>query len=257
MNLKLMVSTFALIFLAELGDKTQLAALASSAGSRHPWSVYVGASAALLLSTLIAVALGNTFNRFAADYQHIVRGVAGALFIVMGILLIAAAVRAARPAPAGALREGPTGALARFALRMAAEFEESAATNYAQLAERAEQPALRELLETLAREDRGHLDHVRGLLKEHPPVEHHPEAALDHIPRPSELSLEGKNLLAEAREHERTMAEFYDELSRAVPVRSLQRVFTGLASEEREHFQWLEQALAQQSQESEQGNEAC
>ncbi len=257
MNLKLMVSTFALIFLAELGDKTQLAALASSAGSRHPWSVYIGASAALLLSTLIAVGLGSAFNRFAADYQHVVRGVAGALFIVMGILLVAAAVRAARPAQARALPEGPPGALARFALRMAAGFEESASTNYARLAERAEEPALRELLETLAREDRGHLEHVRGLLKEHPPVDHHPEAALDHVPRPSELPLEAKNILIEAQEHERSMAEFYDELSRAVPVRSLQRVFTGLAAEEREHFTWLEQALASEGREPDERGGSC
>ena len=82
MDWKLFVGTFALIFLAELGDKTQLAALASSAGSRSPWSVFAGASAALVLSTLLAVLIGATLQRLCP--VHYLKGGAAILFFVLG-----------------------------------------------------------------------------------------------------------------------------------------------------------------------------
>jgi putative Ca2+/H+ antiporter (TMEM165/GDT1 family) len=52
-------STFVTIFLAELGDKTQVTTLLISAGSRSPWIVFAGAAAALVLTSLIGVLLGR------------------------------------------------------------------------------------------------------------------------------------------------------------------------------------------------------
>ncbi len=52
-------STFGTIFLAELGDKTQLATLMMSAQSGHPWIVFLGAGTALILTSLLGVAVGQ------------------------------------------------------------------------------------------------------------------------------------------------------------------------------------------------------
>ena len=52
-------STFATIFLAEIGDKTQLAILLMTAESRNPWIVFAGAGAALIVTSLLGVLLGR------------------------------------------------------------------------------------------------------------------------------------------------------------------------------------------------------
>jgi putative Ca2+/H+ antiporter (TMEM165/GDT1 family) len=83
---RVLASTFGLIFLAELGDKTQLAAIAMSAESKAPLTVFVGAVLALALVTLIAVALGSTLTRVVP--ARYIRMAAGALFVVIGVLML-------------------------------------------------------------------------------------------------------------------------------------------------------------------------
>jgi len=52
-------STFITIFLAELGDKTQLSTLLMSAESHSPWLVFLGAGVALVTTSFLGVALGS------------------------------------------------------------------------------------------------------------------------------------------------------------------------------------------------------
>ncbi len=52
-------STFITIFLAELGDKTQVATLLMSAQSHAPWVVFTGAAAALIATSLLGVLIGR------------------------------------------------------------------------------------------------------------------------------------------------------------------------------------------------------
>jgi putative Ca2+/H+ antiporter (TMEM165/GDT1 family) len=52
-------STFVTIFLAEIGDKTQLTVLLMSAQSHSPWIVFAGAGSALVLTSLLGVLLGQ------------------------------------------------------------------------------------------------------------------------------------------------------------------------------------------------------
>lgn len=52
-------STFATIFLAELGDKTQVATLLMSAESQSPWIVFAGAGSALVTTSLLGVLVGR------------------------------------------------------------------------------------------------------------------------------------------------------------------------------------------------------
>lgn len=56
-------STFLTIFLAEMGDKTQLATLLMSAESRSPWMVFTGAAAALISTSLLGVLIGYWIAR--------------------------------------------------------------------------------------------------------------------------------------------------------------------------------------------------
>ena len=79
------VSTFVSVFLAELGDKTQLATMGLAAkGSR--WTVFAASSAALVASSLIAVLVGGALAR-AVPPIWIERG-AGALFVGLGLWML-------------------------------------------------------------------------------------------------------------------------------------------------------------------------
>jgi putative Ca2+/H+ antiporter (TMEM165/GDT1 family) len=83
MDFKLVLTTFGLVFLAELGDKTQLAAFCLSANCDSRWSVFLGSASALVVTSLIAVLLGDVVTRFVSP-QHIKLG-AGIFFILVGL----------------------------------------------------------------------------------------------------------------------------------------------------------------------------
>ena len=86
MNFKTLVTTFGLIFLAEMGDKTQLAAITMVAKTREPFAVFVGASLALVAVSLIGVAVGAVLvNYINPDY---LRRAAAVAFIVIGVLML-------------------------------------------------------------------------------------------------------------------------------------------------------------------------
>lgn len=57
--LQVFLSTFATVFLAELGDKTQVTTLLMSAESHSPWIVFAGAACALVLTSLLGVLVGQ------------------------------------------------------------------------------------------------------------------------------------------------------------------------------------------------------
>jgi len=56
---KICATTFATIFLAEMGDKTQVSTLLMSAESHAPWVVFTGAATALISTSLIGVLVGR------------------------------------------------------------------------------------------------------------------------------------------------------------------------------------------------------
>ncbi len=76
-------TTFATVFLAELGDKTQLAAMTASARSGALLTVFLAASAALVCATALGVALGGVL--FKVVPEAALRYVAGAAFIAVGV----------------------------------------------------------------------------------------------------------------------------------------------------------------------------
>jgi putative Ca2+/H+ antiporter (TMEM165/GDT1 family) len=83
---KLFASTFAAIFVAELGDKTQLATLSLASGGKSRWIVFAGSALALVATSAIAVLGGEVVARFVPP--HWIRRVAGVIFLGMGALFL-------------------------------------------------------------------------------------------------------------------------------------------------------------------------
>lgn len=86
MEWKTLITTFGVLFLAELGDKTQLAVITMSADSKSPLSVFIGASVALVLVSLLGVLFGALLGQYIPT-EWLQRIVAVA-FIVIGILML-------------------------------------------------------------------------------------------------------------------------------------------------------------------------
>jgi putative Ca2+/H+ antiporter (TMEM165/GDT1 family) len=85
MDWKVFWVTFGTIFLAEMGDKTQLAALTMTAETRTPLSVFTGACSALVLATFLGVMAGSLISHYIPE--ALLKKVAGAAFIVIGVLI--------------------------------------------------------------------------------------------------------------------------------------------------------------------------
>jgi Ca2+/H+ antiporter, TMEM165/GDT1 family len=83
MDARVLSVAFVTLFLAELGDKTQLAVLTLSASTQKPWTVFLGASAALVLLTALAALLGGVVGRVVPEL--VLRRASAALFVVMGV----------------------------------------------------------------------------------------------------------------------------------------------------------------------------
>jgi putative Ca2+/H+ antiporter (TMEM165/GDT1 family) len=86
MNWQLLGVTFITVFLSELGDKSQLAAIAISSSSRSPWPVFWGTASALLLASLVGVLIGQEVA--ALIPAQFVKIAAAIGFAVMGIRLL-------------------------------------------------------------------------------------------------------------------------------------------------------------------------
>ncbi len=87
MDLKLLATVFATVFVAELGDKTQLATLLYAADAQSPkLTVFVGSAAALVLTSAIGVAAGTFVSQHVSP--QLLSWVAGGGFIAIGLWTI-------------------------------------------------------------------------------------------------------------------------------------------------------------------------
>ena len=91
MDWKAGLVTFLVIFLAELGDKTQLMVMTMSARSKSPHIVFFGAALALIASSLLAVVAGDTVLRLVPI--RVIRFATGAAFMAIGGVLVLKAMR--------------------------------------------------------------------------------------------------------------------------------------------------------------------
>ncbi|HJR68736.1 MAG TPA: TMEM165/GDT1 family protein [Gammaproteobacteria bacterium] len=84
MDWKIFATVFGTVFLAELGDKTQLATvLFASKGAASLWTVFIAASAALVVTSAIGVAAGAAVTQFV-NPKHLSYA-AGVGFIAIGV----------------------------------------------------------------------------------------------------------------------------------------------------------------------------
>ncbi len=86
MQLALLASTFATVFLAELGDKTQLAIVSISGTSSRPGAVFAGSAFALVLASLVGAAAGGSLSSVVPTEGLQLAAAAG--FLIIGTRLI-------------------------------------------------------------------------------------------------------------------------------------------------------------------------
>ena len=85
MILSLLFSTFLTIFIAELGDKTQLATLTISGTSDKPLAVFLGSSIALIFASLLGALAGGSISNFVPEI--LLKSIASLTFFIIGIRL--------------------------------------------------------------------------------------------------------------------------------------------------------------------------
>ena len=83
--LSIFITTFTTIFIAELGDKTQIATLMLSAESGKPTIVFLGSSLALISSSIVGVLVGKWLSKKISPSKFAL--ITGALMIIISIFL--------------------------------------------------------------------------------------------------------------------------------------------------------------------------
>ena len=83
--LSIFITTFTTIFIAELGDKTQIATLMLSAESGKPIIVFIGSSLALISSSIVGVLIGKWISKKISPSKFAL--FTGALMILISIFL--------------------------------------------------------------------------------------------------------------------------------------------------------------------------
>ena len=86
MDWRVFLTTFGVIFLAEMGDKTQLAAMTMAAQTKRPWTVFIGSALALTAVSAIGVVVGGVVGSYISLIW--VKRVAAVAFIVIGVLML-------------------------------------------------------------------------------------------------------------------------------------------------------------------------
>ena len=85
MVLSLLLSTFLTVFIAELGDKTQLATLTISGTSKKPLAVFLGSSSALVFASFLGALTGGSISSFLPEV--VLKSIASLTFFIIGIRL--------------------------------------------------------------------------------------------------------------------------------------------------------------------------
>ena len=93
MDKRLFLTVFSSVFLAEIGDKTQLATMAFAANAQaSKWTIFAGSALALVLAAGIGVIAGEALSRFVSPRTLTI--LAGVGFLVIGAWTLTKALRA-------------------------------------------------------------------------------------------------------------------------------------------------------------------
>jgi hypothetical protein len=247
MDWKTLLLSFSIVFLAELGDKTQLTALSlTTSRGGGTWAVFVGASLALVSTTALAVLCGSFLSRHLPEkYLHLGSAL---LFIVMGVALLVGMVwksgsKAAPLAPAlGTQPLATQSAMARrpslregLLIRQLAAFERRLVADMDKEIARMPDCDCRRALQAMAETHRAHSRTVIAMReqarKESPSLEHAGEISgmMDKLCQCSEDIQEPIEALVRKQE---AAAEFYVALAQLVSQHQLRDELRRLAREE-------------------------
>ena len=86
MILNLLLSTFLTVFIAELGDKTQLVTLTISGTSKKPLAVFLGSSSALVFASLLGALTGGSISAIVPEV--VLKSIASITFLIIGLRLL-------------------------------------------------------------------------------------------------------------------------------------------------------------------------
>ena len=86
MLLTLFLTTFVTVFLAEMGDKTQLTTITLSSTTNKPLAVFIGSSTALILATLLGALAGGSIASLIPAF--LLKLLSGIVFLIIGINLL-------------------------------------------------------------------------------------------------------------------------------------------------------------------------
>ncbi len=86
MLLTLLFTTFITVFLAEIGDKTQLTTITLSSTTNKPLAVFIGSSTALILATLLGALAGSSIANLIPAF--ILKLLSGIVFLFIGTNLL-------------------------------------------------------------------------------------------------------------------------------------------------------------------------
>lgn len=86
MDWRVLLTTFGVLFLAEMGDKTQLAAMTMAAQTKKPLAVFIGAALALVCVSAIGVLVGSVLSEYVPLIW--IKRVSAVAFIVIGVLIL-------------------------------------------------------------------------------------------------------------------------------------------------------------------------
>jgi len=86
MVLTLLFTTFVTVFLAEMGDKTQLTTITLSSTTNKPLAVFIGSSIALILATLLGALAGGSIANLIPAY--LLKLLSGIVFLIIGFSLL-------------------------------------------------------------------------------------------------------------------------------------------------------------------------
>jgi putative Ca2+/H+ antiporter (TMEM165/GDT1 family) len=86
MDWRVLLTTFGVIFLAEMGDKTQLAAMTMAAQTKRPWAVFIGSALALACVSAIGVVVGSVLSQYIP--LEWIKRVSAVAFIIIGVLIL-------------------------------------------------------------------------------------------------------------------------------------------------------------------------
>jgi putative Ca2+/H+ antiporter (TMEM165/GDT1 family) len=86
MDWKIFFTSFGMIFLTEMGDKTQLTNLSLVSKSKMPYLVFCASILGYALATFVAIVFGEVIYKLVP--QHYIQIASGCLFVIIGVLIL-------------------------------------------------------------------------------------------------------------------------------------------------------------------------